>query len=119
MFYKNLFYKGQLLTTIYIFFDIKVEVVRTHLGREHCPNIRNSENATELTQSLKEKDPLYIVIDTNVFLSNLEVVEKARDAQFKSYPRPFIVIPWTVIRVSIKIILQLIIYKRLISVFSE
>lgn len=64
-----------------------------------------SENIAELTQPNKveshEKRPLYIVIDTNVFLSNLEIIEKAKDTTFKNYPRPFIVIPWTVIRVSI------------------
>lgn len=66
-----------------------------------------SENIVELTQSNKieshEKGPLYIVVDTNVFLSNLEIIEKARDTIFKNYPRPFIVIPWTVICVGITI----------------
>jgi len=41
-------------------------------------------------------------VDTNVFLSNLKIIEEARDATFKNYPRPFIVIPWTVINVSIR-----------------
>lgn len=63
------------------------------------------ENNIELTESNKmesrEKDPLYIVVDTNVFLSNLEIIEEARDTTFKNYPCPFIVIPWTVICVSI------------------
>ncbi|KAH0535413.1 uncharacterized protein LOC123266943 [Cotesia glomerata] len=40
----------------------------------------------------------YIVVDTNVFLSNMKAVEEARDAIFKFYNRPIIVIPWTVIR---------------------
>jgi len=47
-----------------------------------------------------EKGPLYIVVDTNVFLSNLDIIKKARDITFKNYSRPFIVIPWTVICVS-------------------
>ncbi|XP_011315063.1 transcriptional protein SWT1 [Fopius arisanus] len=41
---------------------------------------------------------LYIVIDTNVFLSNIQAVEQARDTVFKTHGRPIIVIPWTVIR---------------------
>jgi len=85
-----------------------VGVVRTQLDRDNCMETNYiSENADYwlLTQSNKveshEKRPLYIVIDTNVFLSNLEIIEKAKDTTFKNYPRPFIVIPWTVIRVSI------------------
>ncbi|KAG5315400.1 SWT1 protein, partial [Pseudoatta argentina] len=82
---------------------LQVEVVRTQLCRENRIDETNcvSENAAELTQSNNTeshgKGPLYIVIDTNVFLSNLEIVEEAKDAVFKNYPRPFIVIPWTVI----------------------
>lgn len=48
----------------------------------------------------EDKSPLHIVIDTNVFLSNLEIVEEARNATDIN-PRPVIVIPWTVISVSI------------------
>ncbi|XP_018338067.1 PREDICTED: transcriptional protein SWT1 isoform X2 [Trachymyrmex septentrionalis] len=82
---------------------LQVEVVRTQLCRENRIDETNcvSENAAELTQSNNTeshgKGPLYIVIDTNVFLSNLAIVEEAKDAVFKNYPRPFIVIPWTVI----------------------
>ncbi|XP_012060914.1 PREDICTED: transcriptional protein SWT1 [Atta cephalotes] len=82
---------------------LQVEVVRTQLCRENRIDETNcvSENAAELTQSNNTeshgKGPLYIVIDTNVFLSNLEIVEEAKDAVFKNYPRPIIVIPWTVI----------------------
>ncbi|KYQ55450.1 Uncharacterized protein C1orf26 [Trachymyrmex zeteki] len=82
---------------------LQVEVVRTQLCRENHIDETNcvSENAAELTQfnntESHGKGPLYIVIDTNVFLSNLEIVEEAKDAVFKNYPRPFIVIPWTVI----------------------
>lgn len=48
----------------------------------------------------QDKGPLYIVIDTNVFLSRLDMVEEVRDGTSEN-PQPFIVIPWTVIRVSI------------------
>lgn len=84
-----------------------MEVVRTQIGRENRVDETNCipENTAELTQPNKmeshEKSPLYIVVDTNVFLSNLEIVEEAKDTVFKQYPRPFIVIPWTVICVSI------------------
>ncbi|XP_039309297.1 transcriptional protein SWT1-like, partial [Solenopsis invicta] len=82
---------------------LEVEVVRTQIDRENYMAKTNciSENIAELTQlnemKSHEKGPLYIVVDTNVFLSNLEIIEEAKDATFKNYPRPFIVIPWTVI----------------------
>ncbi|XP_011641920.1 transcriptional protein SWT1 isoform X1 [Pogonomyrmex barbatus] len=82
---------------------LEVEVARTQLNGRGNPNEKNyilDNNNIELTQSNKmelQKSPLYIVVDTNVFLSNLEVIEEVRDATFKNYPRPFIVIPWTVI----------------------
>lgn len=82
----------------------EVEVVRTQLGsKNHVETNYISENTVELIgyngeeTEPQEKSPLYIVVDTNVFLSNLEIIEEARDATFKNYPRPFIVIPWTVI----------------------
>ncbi|EFN66674.1 Uncharacterized protein C1orf26 [Camponotus floridanus] len=81
----------------------EVEVVRTQLGKENHVDKTNyiSGNTVELIQcnntEPQERKPLYIVVDTNVFLSNLKIIEEARDATFKNYPRPFIVIPWTVI----------------------
>ncbi|XP_071581304.1 uncharacterized protein Swt1 [Temnothorax nylanderi] len=80
---------------------LEVEVVRTQIDKDNVETDYISKNIVDLTQSDKteshEKGPLHIVVDTNVFLSNLEIIEKARDATFKNYPRPFIVIPWTVI----------------------
>ncbi|XP_014484962.1 PREDICTED: transcriptional protein SWT1 isoform X2 [Dinoponera quadriceps] len=81
---------------------LEIEVVRAQLNDKNCVNVLSNcplEN-TVLTHpsESKEKGPLYIVIDTNVFLSNLEIIEQARDTAFKNYPRPFIVVPWTVIR---------------------
>lgn len=48
----------------------------------------------------QEKKHLYIVVDTNVFLSNIDAVELARETIFKTYDHSVIVVPWTVIRVS-------------------
>ncbi|KMQ85613.1 transcriptional protein swt1-like protein, partial [Lasius niger] len=82
---------------------LEVEVVRTELGKKNHVAKTNciSGNTVELIEhngsEPQEKSPLYIVVDTNVFLSNLKIIEEARDATFKNYPRPFIVIPWTVI----------------------
>ena len=60
------------------------------------------ENILELPpEPARNKKALYIVVDTNVFLSNLQAVEEARDSVFKSFGRPFIAIPWTVIKVSL------------------
>lgn len=95
--------------SIYNFkFFTKVEVVRAQINRENCVDDRNRipGNTVELTQSVEaeslEKGPLHIVVDTNVFLTNLAIVEEARDTVFKNYPRPFIIIPWTVICVSVQ-----------------
>lgn len=93
----------------FTFLFIQVVDIRTQLNSGDCANIQSNypiENASVLnTQSLKSQErenSLFIVIDTNVFLSNLQIIEQARDVSFKAYQRPYIVIPWTVIRVSIK-----------------
>ncbi|XP_035728903.1 transcriptional protein SWT1-like isoform X2 [Vespa mandarinia] len=46
----------------------------------------------------EEKKTLYIVVDTNVFLSNLDAIIKAMVTEFAKYDKPILVIPWTVIR---------------------
>ncbi|KAL2747576.1 transcriptional protein SWT1-like isoform X2 [Vespula maculifrons] len=46
----------------------------------------------------EEKKTLYIVVDTNVFLSNLDAIVKAMTTEFARYDKPILVIPWTVIR---------------------
>ncbi|XP_053970494.1 transcriptional protein SWT1 isoform X1 [Hylaeus volcanicus] len=46
----------------------------------------------------QEKRQLYIVVDTNVFLSNIEAVDLVKETTFKTYDKPVIVIPWTVVR---------------------
>ncbi|KAF7386028.1 hypothetical protein HZH66_011870 [Vespula vulgaris] len=46
----------------------------------------------------EEKKTLYIVVDTNVFLSNLDAIVKAMTTKFAKYDKPILVIPWTVIR---------------------
>ncbi|KAF7387208.1 hypothetical protein HZH68_012885 [Vespula germanica] len=46
----------------------------------------------------EEKKTLYIVVDTNVFLSNLDAILKAKTTEFVKYDKPILVIPWTVIR---------------------
>lgn len=47
----------------------------------------------------KETNALYVVVDTNVFLSNLTLVEEVRDSQSDQFGRPFLVVPWTVLQV--------------------
>ncbi|KAK0180589.1 hypothetical protein PV327_002956 [Microctonus hyperodae] len=58
----------------------------------------NTLSLSEPDGEMNDRRALYIVIDTNVFLTNLEMVEKARDTIFKRYGRPILVIPWTTIR---------------------
>ncbi|CAK9829010.1 Transcriptional protein SWT1 [Anthophora retusa] len=80
----------------------EVQTVRTQLCTEnntsmprHVPDITLKY---PLLSEQHEKKQLYIVIDTNVFLSNIEAIELARKSNFKTYDQPVIVIPWTVIR---------------------
>lgn len=49
--------------------------------------------------SMKGDNNIYIVVDTNVFLIDLDRVKKILDTKFKEYGRPYIIIPWTVIQV--------------------
>ncbi|XP_020291164.1 transcriptional protein SWT1-like [Pseudomyrmex gracilis] len=84
---------------------LEIEVARTQLCRENHKNTTDciSENTIEqATQSnngaeSSDKPPIYIVVDTNVFLTNLQIIEEARDAIFKNYSCSYIVIAWTVI----------------------
>lgn len=97
-----------------IFSLIQVEAIRMQLNRENCRDVTTciSDNTIELIppSESQDKDRLYIVIDTNIFLSNLALVEEAKNANFKNHSRPFIVIPWTVICVSLSSNLLLLIY---------
>ena len=85
--------------------NCQLQAVRTQLYDTQSLNSMSviHENILKLSPAPvqnKEK-ALYIVVDSNVFLSNLQAIEEARDAVFKSFGRPFIVIPWTVLQVSI------------------
>ncbi|XP_044014421.1 transcriptional protein SWT1 [Aphidius gifuensis] len=81
----------------------EVEAVRNELGTEETDIHMNDiiENSLDLTDgttnNLHEKK-LYIVIDTNVYLSSLSTITSARDAEFRNYGRPIVVVPWTVLR---------------------
>ncbi|XP_015586272.1 transcriptional protein SWT1 isoform X2 [Cephus cinctus] len=79
----------------------EVQNVRVQLGTQAWDEITINTPKNDLefpmTRDANNKD-LYIIIDTNVFLSNIQAVEQARDAVFKSYGRPIIVVPWTVLR---------------------
>lgn len=80
----------------------EVQAARTQLCVENIiqESLPVVENILRIPSSTiqEEKKTLYIVIDTNVFLSELKAVEKARDIQFGTYNRPILVVPWTVIR---------------------
>lgn len=87
-----------------MYFIVQVQAVRIQLCSESHKDISCNTSSNILSSpSLlgpQEKTQLYIVIDTNVFLSNIEAAELAKETTFKTYGRPLIVIPWTVIRVS-------------------
>ncbi|XP_043248574.1 transcriptional protein SWT1 isoform X2 [Colletes gigas] len=80
----------------------EVQAVRSQLCTQNNADISCSitNNVLNCSPLLKQqgKRQLYIVVDTNVFLSNIEAVESAKDVTFKNYDQPVIVIPWTVIR---------------------
>ena len=80
----------------------EVQAVRTQLCAEIDKDVSCTVTGNVLSSApipeQQEKRQLYIVVDTNVFLSNIEAVELAKDSTFKTYDRPIIVIPWTVIR---------------------
>ncbi|KAK9300843.1 hypothetical protein QLX08_006557 [Tetragonisca angustula] len=80
----------------------EVQAVRTRLCTENNINTSCNVPGTSLKYPLlseqQEKKHLYIVVDTNVFLSNIDAVELARETIFKTYDHSVIVVPWTVIR---------------------
>lgn len=80
----------------------EVQAVRTRLCTENNMNTFCNVPSTSLKYPLlseqQEKKHLYIVVDTNVFLSNIDAVELARETIFKTYDHSVIVVPWTVIR---------------------
>ncbi|KAK0177029.1 hypothetical protein PV328_001119 [Microctonus aethiopoides] len=82
----------------------EIQTVRAQLNynaTEKAPMDEVAGNILSLSEcdgEINDRRALYIVIDTNVFLTNLEIVEKARDTIFKRYGRPIVVIPWTTIR---------------------
>ncbi|KAK2581146.1 hypothetical protein KPH14_007955 [Odynerus spinipes] len=80
----------------------EVQAARTQLCIENIAHhtLPVAENILRISSSFiqEEKKVLYIVVDTNVFLSKIEAIERARDIQFGTYNRPILVIPWTVLR---------------------
>nr|XP_031846667.1 uncharacterized protein LOC116433086 [Nomia melanderi] len=80
----------------------EVQAVRTQLcavnNMDVTYNLPNHSLSCPPVLEEQEKRQLYIVVDTNVFLSNIDAVESAKESNFKTFNRPFIVIPWTVIR---------------------
>ncbi|XP_057333316.1 transcriptional protein SWT1 [Microplitis mediator] len=83
----------------------EIQNVRSQLPTgDDVQMIEMTKNGLDLTDNVTLRETsdslrkLYIVVDTNVFLSNLQAIEEARDAVFKFYHRPIIIVPWTVIR---------------------
>lgn len=81
--------------------DIVLREVRDSVKK--CPD----EVIGQLTQVFTTDQPehihnvdqdLYIVVDTNVFISNLAFVEDLRDHCFENFGLPVLVIPWVVMQ---------------------
>ncbi|XP_026299733.1 transcriptional protein SWT1 [Apis mellifera] len=79
----------------------EVQAVRTQLCTETnvnmSYNVPNNILKYPLLSEKQAKNYLYIVVDTNVFLTNIDTIELARETTFKTYDHSLIVIPWTVI----------------------
>ncbi|XP_076286282.1 swt1 RNA endoribonuclease [Lasioglossum baleicum] len=80
----------------------EVQAVRTQLctvnNTDVSCSVPNHSLSHPLVSGQQEKKQLYIVVDTNVFLSNINAIDLAKETVFKTFDQPFIVIPWTVIR---------------------
>ncbi|XP_076649695.1 swt1 RNA endoribonuclease isoform X1 [Halictus rubicundus] len=80
----------------------EVQAVRTQLctvnNTDVSCSVPNHSLSYPLVSEQQEKRQLYIVVDTNVFLSNISAIDLAKGTVFKTFDQPFIVIPWTVIR---------------------
>ncbi|XP_034185008.2 swt1 RNA endoribonuclease [Osmia lignaria lignaria] len=80
----------------------EVQAVRTQLCTENSTNTSYNIPSNMLKYPLlveqQEKRQVYIVVDTNVFLSNIEIIDLVQETTLKTYDRSLIVIPWTVIR---------------------
>ncbi|KAH0947192.1 hypothetical protein HN011_004039 [Eciton burchellii] len=83
---------------------VEVEVVKTRLNEglqenginEKCYVSGDTKKSIQPDKLESQDDgPLHIVVDTNVFLSNLDIIEQIKKTNGNL--RPFIVIPWTVI----------------------
>lgn len=85
---------------------VQIQEVRMQLStdqgtaQQKCPDY--TINGLELSQVSENTDKriLYIVVDTNVFLSNLKTVTELLEdsGKTKSHYRPFVVVPWTVLQ---------------------
>ncbi|KAI4485693.1 hypothetical protein M0802_012597 [Mischocyttarus mexicanus] len=77
----------------------EVQAARIKLcTRDKTDKILPIEGSILQFPSQEVKKIMYIVVDTNVFLSNLNAVIDTINTKFKTYNRPIIVVPWTVIR---------------------
>ncbi|XP_078040802.1 swt1 RNA endoribonuclease isoform X2 [Augochlora pura] len=81
---------------------VEVKAVRTELctvnNEDVSCSVPNQSLSYPLISEMQEKKQLYVVVDTNVFLSNINAIELMKETKFKTFDHPFIVIPWTVIR---------------------
>jgi hypothetical protein len=77
----------------------KVHSVRFQLCEKRTRKLNEFSYSTLQSLDTGEKYALYIIVDTNVFLSNLSLIEEIRDSYSDIFGRPFIVIPWTVLQV--------------------
>ncbi|KAJ8668678.1 hypothetical protein QAD02_010341 [Eretmocerus hayati] len=71
----------------------------THNGDDLCDFKGNIlQNETMSNDEGSGQNSPYIVVDTNVLLSNLPFIEEIRDSHSDICEKPFIVIPWTVLQ---------------------
>lgn len=88
-------------------FMFQIQEVRMQLSTDQGTTQQrlpgHSINGLELSQASPnaDKQTLYVVVDTNVFLSNLKTVTELLEdsGSAKSPYKPVVVVPWTVLQV--------------------
>lgn len=85
---------------MFIFSIFQVQSVRFKLCDNSKANKEVSTSSIHYMDTTESTNRLYMVIDTNVLLSDLKFIEDVRDSNSEIYGRPFLVIPWTVLQVK-------------------
>ncbi|XP_076454677.1 uncharacterized protein LOC143289554 [Babylonia areolata] len=76
--------------------DIKTEVVG--VLTESVQKTHPSRPITPLSPLGPTTKLVYVVVDTNIFIGELDTLKHLRDMTLKDYGRPYLIIPWVVLQ---------------------